>query len=152
MVWFRILAGICGLNVGGAAIADEPQIAAFMRSLRKSAELRETATGLCYRFLTPGTGARPRPQDTIVISLKCMRADTMQEIPELGGDPLTVKVSALPTGLQEGVQFMPLESHAIFVVPPRLSLPASEWPASVPFGTPLAFVVVLHEIDAPDAE
>lgn len=121
-------------------------LARFIRAVRKDANLRETDSGLCFRLLTSGSGARPRPQDTIVASIECRTADDMTPLPGLGADHLRVKVGDLVPGLAEGVQMMSVDTHAVFLLPPTLSYAEGEWPRGVERGMPLVFMVHLHEI------
>lgn len=127
-------------------LATPSGLAEFIKDVRKKARLRETDSGLCYRFMSNGTGVRPRPTDTVVVSYRCMLADNMTELPHLTADHLHAKVADLLPGLSEGLQMMTVGSRVIFLLPPTLSYGTGEWPDGVNRGMPLAFVVELHEV------
>jgi len=117
----------------------------FIAAARKSHNLRESDSGLCFRIDKGGSGVRARPQDTVVVSFQCMTADDMQPVPHMGGDHLRVKVSDLLPGLAEGIQMMSTDGQATFLVPPELAFPSAQWPAGVP-RIPLVFTVALHDV------
>jgi FKBP-type peptidyl-prolyl cis-trans isomerase len=130
------------------AFAQPGRLAAYLKEMRKQFALEATDSGLCYAIKSGGYGAKPGPDDTIIISCKVNKADASTELPQLAKDKFKIKVADLPPGLAEGFQMMAVGSIALMVLPPDLSYGAGDWPAGTDRGTPLLFTVKLHEIIA----
>ena len=109
--------------------------------------MERSDSGLCYG-IKAGYGARPAPEDTVVISYKVTLADTTTDVPSLAANRLKARVADLLPGLAEALQMMTVDSAAMLVLPPDLSFGAGEWPAGTERGTPLLFTVKLHEVIA----
>lgn len=133
---------------GTAAFAQPGRLAAYLKEMRKQFGLETTDSGLCYAIKPGGYGAKPAPEDTIIISYKVTKADAQTELPHLTVDKLKIKVADLPPGLAEGFQLMSAGSLAMMVLTPELSYGTGNWPAGTDRGTPLLYTVKLHEIVA----
>jgi FKBP-type peptidyl-prolyl cis-trans isomerase len=131
---------------GSAAFAEPGRLAAYLKEIRKQFGLETTDSGLCYAIKSGGYGAKPGPDDTIVISCKVNKADANTDLPQLTKDKFKIKVAELPPGLAEGFQLMTVGSIAMMVLPPDLSYGTGDWPAGTDRGTPLIYRVKLHEI------
>ena len=122
-----------------------------LKQARKSLGLQKTDSGLYYR-VNPGLGGtRPRPVDTVVFSCTTTTADGKTTVAELSFTRARLKMTDLIPGLREGLQMMTVDSNAVFVLPPALSLGSGDWPAGVARDTPLFLAVTLHEVSDPDA-
>ncbi len=131
---------------GAEAFARPGYLNEYLRDIQKRFDLQAGDSGLLYGIKTSGQGARPEPEDTVVLSFKVNAADMQTEIPSLGGQRMRLRVKDVVPGLSEGLQMMGAGSSAMLVLPPALSFGSGEWPAGIERGTPLIFTVVLHEI------
>jgi FKBP-type peptidyl-prolyl cis-trans isomerase len=120
----------------------------YMKDAAKNFKLQRSDSGLAFGLMSRGGGARPGPDDTVVVTYNAVSADAQTELPALSAQRRRVKVADLLPGLAEGVQMMTIESSALLVLPPDLSYGTGAWPAEVSRGSPLIFSVNLHEIIA----
>lgn len=127
------------------AFARPGHLQNYLREISKQFQLERSDSGLCYRIKS-GYGARPAPEDTVVISYKVTLPDTTTEVLSLTVNRKKVRVADLLPGLVEALQMMTVDSAAVLVLPPDLSFGAGEWPAGTERGTPLLFTVKLHEV------
>lgn len=128
------------------AFARPAYLAQYLREMRKRFGLQESDSGLCFGLRSADGGMRPSPEDAVVLSIAASAFDATTKLDQLSGERLRFKVTELPPGLAEGVQMMCPGSQAMFVVPPALSFGDGPWPRGVSRGTPLVFMVALHEI------
>lgn len=126
--------------------SDPKWLEAYMKDACKKFSLTRSDSGLAYAVVSKGKGVRPGPDDTVIVSANVTAADGATELPALKLDKQRVKVADLVPGLREGVQMMTLDSRGMFVVPPDLSYGNEAWPHGVERGSPLLFVLVLHEV------
>lgn len=131
---------------GQEYFADPARLEAYLKEAAKTLHLERSDSGLAYNIISRGEGARPGPDDTVVISCKVTTADAKTDLPQLGADHRRIKVSELLPGLAEGAQMMTKDSVGMFILPPDLSFGQNEWPAGVERGTPLIFTLALHEV------
>lgn len=123
--------------------------AAYWQEMRKRHALQMSATGLAYK-ISPGlSGVRPRPGDTVVISLVALAADGVTQIPTLTFKQVRYRMAELLPGLREALQMMTVEGQAHLILPPALSFGGGAWPTGVERDMPLHFVVTLHEVINP---
>lgn len=126
--------------------AEPDRLEAYMKEVTKAFKLQRADSGLAFALVTRGGGARPGPDDTVVVTYNAVAADAKTELTSLSVKRHRLKVSELLPGLAEGIQMMTMGSSAMLVVPPDLSYGEGTWPAEVPRGSPLIFSVNLHEI------
>lgn len=132
---------------GAEAFARPGYLQAYLKDISKRFQLQRSDSGLCYG-IQPGSGARPAPEDTVVISYKTNLADTTTEVPGMSVNRQRLRVADLLPGLAEALQMMTVDSAAMLVLPPDISFGEGEWPAGTERGTPLLFTVKLHEVIA----
>jgi FKBP-type peptidyl-prolyl cis-trans isomerase FkpA len=132
---------------GTEAFAQPGHLQTYLKDISKQFQLERSDSGLCYG-IKAGYGARPGPEDTVIMSYKVNLADTTTEVPALAVNRQKVRVGDLLPGLAEALQMMTVDSAAMLVLPPDLSFGAGEWPAGTERGTPLLFTVKLHEVIA----
>lgn len=130
---------------GAEAFARPGYLQNYLKEVSKQFQLERSDSGLCYG-IRPGYGARPTPEDSVVISYKVTLADTTTDVPSLNATRVKVRVADLPPGLVEALQMMAVDSAAMLVLPPDLSYGDGEWPEGTERGTPLLFTVKLHEV------
>lgn len=114
--------------------------------LRRSLKMDSLPSGLGYRIVAGGMGARPRPQDSVVVNLTGRKLQDGEEIMSLQLPGLKTKVSDLMPGLAEGVQLLKVGGSAMYLVPGDLSYGGGKWPEDVPPGSPIVVAVQLVEI------
>ena len=109
----------------------------------------DESEGLVVRVIERGAGPRPRPEDTVVISLAAKVAADGRDLPRVALDHARVRVTDLLPGLAQGVQMMALGGSAMLVVPPPLSFGDDDrkWPTGVAPGSVLVFKLELHDIE-----
>jgi FKBP-type peptidyl-prolyl cis-trans isomerase FkpA len=149
----RSLSGDMSRRIAELAVRERQQefakpgaVEQYMKETRKSFGLQQSDSGLAYGIKAGGTGVRPGPGDTVVVSFTATAADATTDLPQLATNHKRLKVSELMPGLAEGVQMMTPDSQAMFVLPPALSFGEGEWPAGVDRKTPLVFLFVLHNV------
>jgi FKBP-type peptidyl-prolyl cis-trans isomerase len=126
--------------------AKPGRLTEYIKNICKRLNLQEADSGLCYAIRPGSTGARPGPDDTVVVSCAAFAADGSTPIPQLTAEKARTKVSEMLPGFVEGIQMMSVGGQAIFVLPPALSFGAGTWPAGVDHGTPLLFRITLNEV------
>jgi FKBP-type peptidyl-prolyl cis-trans isomerase len=131
---------------GTEAFARPGYLAAYLKEMRKKFKLEASDSGLSYQFVSAGFGARPGPDDTVVISYKVTKADARTDVPELQVNGIKARVSDLLPGLAEVLQMMTVDALAMAILPPDLSYGSGKWPPGTDPGTPLLYTVKLHEI------
>ena len=134
------------LQQTAAALAQPGRLAQYMKEMRKRFGLQLSDSGLGYNIQSGGSGVRPRPGETVVISYVAYAADGTTRLPQLSSDHVRVKLAGLLPGFMEGLQMMTVESKAVLVLPPALSFGDNEWPRGVDRGLPLIFYLTLHEV------
>jgi FKBP-type peptidyl-prolyl cis-trans isomerase FkpA len=134
------------LQQAAAALAQPGRLAQYMKEMRKRFGLQLSDSGLGYNIQSGGSGVRPRPGDTVVVSYVAYAADGTTRLPQLSSDHVRVKLAGLLPGFMEGLQMMTVESKAVLVMPPALSFGENEWPRGVDRGLPLIFYITLHEV------
>ncbi len=132
---------------GPEAFARPGYLQNYLKEICRQFQLERSDSGLCYG-IKAGYGARPAPEDTVVISYKVNLADTTTEVAALAVNRGKVRVADLLPGLAEALQMMTVDSTAMLVLPPDLAYGDGEWPAGTERGTPLLFTVKLHEVVA----
>ncbi len=129
-----------------AELTRPERLKQYIKEVRKHFNLHETDSGLCYSVQGGNVGARPGPDDTVVVSCIATAADGKTQLPQVSFEQARVKLADLLPGVAEGVQLMSPTSQAILVLPPDLSFGQKEWPQGIDRGTPLIFFVTLHEV------
>ncbi len=122
----------------------------FMKRMVKQHSLQMSDSGLAYGLM-PGRGPKlhPAPEDTVVLSCEALAPDGETALPKLRLMQQRCVVSSLIPGLSEAVQMMAPGGSAVLVVPPELSFDEENWPEDVPAGSPIIYMVRLHEIVSP---
>ena len=130
------------------SFAQPGKLDSYLKEIKKRLRMQESDSGLLYLVKTVGRGARPTPNDTVVITLAGAGAEGDKALPAISGENVRIKVADLLPGLREGVQMLAVGSDAVFVLPPALSFGEGEWPEGVERGQPLTFALTLHEVIA----
>jgi FKBP-type peptidyl-prolyl cis-trans isomerase FkpA/FKBP-type peptidyl-prolyl cis-trans isomerase FklB len=121
----------------------------YFKEMRRRLALQIAASGLGYNVTTSNSGVRPRPGDTVVLTVQAVAADGATKLPQLSGEHLRARLDGMMPGLKEGLQMMTVGAHAVFVIPPALSFGGGTWPEGVAPGMPLIYYVTLESAAAP---
>ena len=95
--------------------------AAFLAENAKKAGVETTESGLQYKVVTAGDGPRPSAEDTVKVHYKGTLLDgTSFDDSYERGEPVTVPLSQVVPGWQEGIALMPVGSKYTFWIPSKL--------------------------------
>ena len=130
------------------ASAPKGRLEGYLRDMDRRLGLQESASGLGYNVQPGKNGVRPRPGDTIVVTVHATGADGTTKLPQLSAERISVKMDGMMPGLTEGLQMMTVGAEAVFVIPPSLSFGDKTWPDGVERGSPLVYWVTLHDVTA----
>jgi FKBP-type peptidyl-prolyl cis-trans isomerase FkpA len=123
----------------------------YMKDICKRLNLSETDSGMGYGIDSGGTGMRPGPDDTVVVTCIGMAPDAKTVLPQLSSQKVHVKLSESLPGFVEGLQMMTVGAKGIFVMPPALTFGSGKWPDGVAPGSPLIFRVSLDDVVSTDS-
>src|SRR5438128_2793324 len=95
--------------------------AKFLEENKKKPGVKTTASGLEYKILKEGTGARPKATDTVTVNYRGTLIDgTEFDSSYKRGQPATFPLNGVIKGWTEGVQLMKTGSKYQFFVPANL--------------------------------
>lgn len=124
------------------AAASEKAIAAgqaYLDANAKKPGVTTTASGLQYRVITAGTGAKPQASDTVTVHYKGTLVDgTEFDSSYKRGQPATFPVGGVIPGWTEALQLMTIGSKYELAIPPALAYGSQG---------PLANQVLLFEVE-----
>lgn len=106
-----------------------------------------TASGLHYKVVTQGTGAKPAATDEVTVHYEGRLIDgTVFDSSIERGEPATFPLNGVIPGWTEGVQLMSVGSKYQFYIPYDLAYGLQGAPPSIPPGATLVFDVELIKI------
>lgn len=109
-------------------------------------DVQTTASGLKYRVITEGTGAKPTASSTVTVNYRGVLPDgTEFDSSYKRNQPATFSVGGVIRGWTEGLQLMSVGSKYVFTVPPELGYGA-QGNGPVPPNATLIFEVELLSI------
>lgn len=121
--------------------------AAFLAENKKKEGVIETASGLQYKVVTMGTGAKPSATDRVKVHYHGTLLDgTVFDSSVERGEPITFGLNQVIAGWTEGVQLMPIGSKFIFYIPSNLAY-GDRAAGSIKPGSTLIFEVELLDIE-----
>ncbi len=95
---------------------------AFLAKNKTAKGVVTTASGLQYKVVRKGDGARPRPGDEVKVHYRGMLLDGVEfDSSYNAGEPTVFGLDSVIPGWKEGLQLMPLGSKYIFYIPASLA-------------------------------
>ena len=124
----------------------------FLAENTKKPGVTTTASGLQYKVLTAGTGAKPGATDGVKVHYKGTLLDgkTFDSSYDRG-EPATMPLQGVIPGWQEGLQLMPVGAKYTFWIPAKLAY-GEQAPPMIGPNQVLVFEVELLEIVKPGAK
>lgn len=121
--------------------------AAFLAENKTKEGVIETASGLQYKVVKMGTGAKPTATDKVKVHYHGTLLDgTVFDSSVQRGEPITFGLNQVIAGWTEGVQLMPVGSKFIFYIPSNLAY-GDRAAGSIKPGSTLIFEVELLDIE-----
>ena len=121
--------------------------AAFLAENKKKEGVIETPSGLQYKVVKMGTGAKPSATDKVKVHYHGTLLDgTVFDSSVQRGEPITFGLNQVIAGWTEGVQLMPVGSKFIFYIPSNLAY-GDRAAGSIKPGSTLIFEVELLDIE-----
>ena len=141
LVWLWI--GIAVAVVGAAALAwaaPTDPVTGVLAGNRSQPGVVETASGLQYKVIRPGTGARPTDTDVALINYEGRLNDGT--VFDKSQQPTPMPVAGVVPGFSEGLKLMPKGSKYRFWIKPNLGYGAKS-AGPIPANSLLVFDVEL---------
>ena len=154
-------AAIMDLQKSAMARAEEKQKAAAEKNLKageaflaanaKKDGVKTTASGLQYKVIKAGTGASPKPTDTVKVHYTGKMVDgTVFDSSVERGTPATFPVKGVIPGWTEALQLMKVGDKWQLVIPAKLAY-GEDGPGPIGPNSTLIFEVELLGIEKPEA-
>ena len=138
-----------------AATAEQAQVAtankaqgdAFLATNAKAEGVQVTASGLQYKVVTEGTGAKPKATDTVTVHYRGTLLDGSEfDSSYSRGEPISIPLNQVIPGWTEGVPLMSVGSKYTFWIKPELGYGA-QGGGRIPPQSTLVFDVELIGIE-----
>lgn len=121
--------------------------AAFLAANKSKEGVKTTDSGLQYKVVTMGNGAKPVATDTVKVHYRGTLLDgTEFDSSYSRNEPITFALDRVIPGWTEGVQLMPIGSKFVFYVPSELAYGESGG-GPIPPNSTLQFEVELLDIE-----
>lgn len=130
--------------IGGANLAEGQK---FLAGNKVKEGVITTDSGLQYKVLTMGDGARPAATDTVKVHYKGTLLDgTEFDSSYARNEPISFALNRVIAGWTEGLQLMPIGSKFVFYIAPELAYGAGGG-GPIPPNSTLKFEVELLDIE-----
>ena len=133
-----------------SAVAGETNLVAGQKFLAENATkegVQTTASGLQYKVITMGDGAKPAATDTVEVHYRGTLLDgTEFDSSYARNEPISFGLNRVITGWTEGVQLMPVGSKFMFYIAPDLAY-GEGGGGPIPPNSTLVFEVELLDIE-----
>ncbi len=124
---------------------------AFLAKNKSRPGVKTTASGLQYEVEKEGTGANPKPTDTVTVNYKGTLMDgTVFDSSYDRGQPATFVLNQVIPGWTEGVQLMKPGAKYKFYIPSSLGYGEQGAGAAIGPNSPLIFEVELLSVGKPE--
>jgi len=125
----------------------------FLKANKAKEGVVETKSGLQYKVMTNGKGAKPKSTDTVKVQYKGSLLDGKEfDSSYKRNEPAVFQVDQVIAGWQEAVPLMEVGSTYELYIPPDLAYGDRGAPPVIEPGSMLVFQVELQEIQAPAKE
>ena len=144
-----IVAGLVWAGTRSQVAAVRTADMAYLAANAKKPDVVTTATGLQYQVVRNGTGARPKPTDTVLVHYEGRLVDAAHTVFDSSyqrGQPAAFPVNAVIPGWTEALQLMPAGSKVRIMLPPELGYGSAGAGGAIPPGAVLEFDVELLAI------
>lgn len=96
---------------------------AFLAKNKTAAGVKTTASGLQYKVISEGTGARPGPNDTVQVNYvgTFVDGEKFDASAEHGNKPAEIPLQSVIPGFREGLQLMKTGAHYMLYIPSNLA-------------------------------
>lgn len=122
----------------------------FLEENKKKDGVQVTASGLQYKVINEGTGARPDSASVVKVHYKGTLADgTEFDSSYKRNEPASFRVDQVIPGWGEGIQLMPVGSKYMFYIPSELGYGERGGGGQIKGNMALVFEVELLEIEQP---
>ncbi|HHT61557.1 MAG TPA: FKBP-type peptidyl-prolyl cis-trans isomerase, partial [Bacteroidales bacterium] len=130
-------------------VADAKALATkFLEDNKKDSSVIETPSGLQYKVLKMGEGAKPQASDKVKVHYHGTTIDgTVFDSSVNRGEPVTFSLNQVISGWTEGLQLMPVGSKFKFFIPYDLAYGERGAGKIIPPYSTLIFEVELLEIN-----
>lgn len=148
-----VIAVVMLVIMGGALVVASRQGSAgathpFLQENANMEGVQTTASGLQYKVITEGSGAKPTASSTVTVHYKGTLVDGTQFDSSYDrGEPTTFPLNGVIAGWTEGLQLMPVGSKYMFYIPPELGYGARGISGVIPPNAVLIFEVELLGIE-----
>lgn len=123
----------------------------FLEENKAKPGVTTTESGLQYKVITEGKGAKPKATDTVTVNYTGKLIDgTVFDSSEQHGQPATFPLDGVIPGWTEVLQLMPQGSKWEVVIPSELAY-GEGGQGPIPASSTLIFEIELLEIKAPEA-
>lgn len=125
----------------------------FLNENRSKQGVVALSSGLQYKIISAGTGAKPQKNDTVTVEYtgRLINGDVFDST-EKAGKPATFQLSQVIPGWTEALQLMPVGSTWELYVPANLAYGARNVGGMIGPNETLIFTVHLLSIDKPSAK
>ncbi|MCF8059825.1 MAG: FKBP-type peptidyl-prolyl cis-trans isomerase [Bacteriovoracaceae bacterium] len=130
-----------------AAQTEKDSGKSFLEKFSKEKDVVTTESGLAYKILSEGKGAKPAATETVKVHYHGTLTDgTVFDSSKERGQPVTFPLNRVIKGWTEGVQQVKEGGKIKLVIPSELAYGDSGAPPKIPGGATLVFEVELLEI------
>jgi FKBP-type peptidyl-prolyl cis-trans isomerase len=146
----RVLGGRQQAAQAKAAEKAAGEATAYFEELKKNPAVKSTESGLHYEIIAEGTGAKPKPTDTVKVHYTGKLVDgTKFDSSVDRGEPAEFPLNGVIPGWTEGLQLVGTGGKLKLHIPSKLGYGEQGAGGSIPPNATLVFDVELLEIKAP---
>jgi FKBP-type peptidyl-prolyl cis-trans isomerase len=147
--WVIIGCGFCGLAAETGTLWAADQEKKAVDSKEEKPPFQETKSGLKFRVLREGKGAKPKVTDTVKVHYRGWLDDGKEfDSSYKRNEPISFPLSRVIAGWTEGMQLVGEGGEIELEIPSRLGYGSRGVPGTIPADATLHFIVELIEVKA----